>query len=127
VHLLSCKLTISGKLGMGMVKETVAEIGWGLQATFYRVANIVTVVVKKTALSFGTVGESYTIGETCPSGYRPIDTAMLTVQRNYQQTIMEPIYFEFKSDGRILITNNNGNYLLHQGMATWLTKDDFPN
>lgn len=110
------------------IRRDNVAIGYGLTATLKRIDDEVTLVIRNTINNQVPDG-ARKMGETIPSGFRPISPQSVVTSVNVGATIMDNTYhFDFIEDGSIL---NRSKGLMAvpkeiHATATWKTSDPWP-
>ena len=105
-----------------------AESGlmWGVNATFLRIGNLVTVSVTRIICNINEIIENGKAREQIPSGFRPISQAHLTLTGNLNTTIDATCIVHLETDGSIRYTNNKKGNRVWTGTVSYTTVDEFP-
>lgn len=105
-----------------------AESGlmWGVNATFLRIGNLVTVSVTRIICNINEIIENGKAREQIPSGFRPISQAHLTLTGNFNTTIDATCIVHLETDGSIRYTNNKKGNRVWTGTVSYTTVDEFP-
>lgn len=106
--------------------QAESSLMWGVNATFLRIGNLVTVSVTRIICNINEIIENGKAREQIPSGFRPISQAHLTLTGNFNTTIDATCIVHLETDGSIRYTNNKKGNRVWTGTVSYTTVDEFP-
>lgn len=106
--------------------QAESSLMWGVNATFLRIGNLVTVSVTRIICNINEIIENGKARERIPSGFRPISQAHLTLTGNFNTTIDATCIVHLETDGSIRYTNNKKGNRVWTGTVSYTTVDEFP-
>ena len=106
--------------------QAESSLMWGVNATFLRIGNLVTVSVTRIICNINEIIENGKAREQIPSGFRPISQAHLTLTGNFDTTIDATCIVHLETDGSIRYTNNKKGNRVWTGTVSYTTVDEFP-
>ena len=106
--------------------QAESSLMWGVNATFLRIGNLVTVSVTRIICNINEIIENGKAREQIPSGFRPISQAHLTLTGNLNTTIDATCIVHLETDGSIRYTNNKKGNRVWTGTVSYTTVDEFP-
>lgn len=106
--------------------QAESDLMWGVNATFLRIGNLVTVSVTRIICNINEIIENGKARERIPSGFRPISQAHLTLTGNFNTTIDATCIVHLETDGSIRYTNNKKGNRVWTGTVSYTTVDEFP-
>jgi hypothetical protein len=106
--------------------QAESSLMWGVNATFLRIGNLVTVSVTRIICNINEIIENGKAIEQIPSGFRPISQAHLTLTGNFNTTIDATCIVHLETDGSIRYTNNKKGNRVWTGTVSYTTVDEFP-
>ena len=106
--------------------QAESSLMWGINATFLRIGNLVTVSVTRIICNINEIIENGKAREQIPSGFRPISQAHLTLTGNFNTTIDATCIVHLETDGSIRYTNNKKGNRVWTGTVSYTTVDEFP-
>ena len=106
--------------------QAESSLMWGVNATFLRIGNLVTVSVTRIICNINEIIENGKAREQIPSGFRPISQAHLTLTGNFNTTIDATCIVHLETDGSINYTNNKKGNRVWTGTVSYTTVDEFP-
>ena len=106
--------------------QAESSLMWGVNATFLRIGNLVTVSVMRIICNINEIIENGKAREQIPSGFRPISQAHLTLTGNFNTTIDATCIVHLETDGSIRYTNNKKGNRVWTGTVSYTTVDEFP-
>lgn len=106
--------------------QAESSLMWGVNATFLRIGNLVTVSVTRIICNINEIVENGKAREQIPSGFRPISQAHLTLTGNFNTTIDATCIVHLETDGSIRYTNNKKGNRVWTGTVSYTTVDEFP-
>ena len=106
--------------------QAESSLMWGVNATFLRIGNLVTVSVTRIICNINEITENGKAREQIPSGFRPISQAHLTLTGNFNTTIDATCIVHLETDGSIRYTNNKKGNRVWTGTVSYTTVDEFP-
>ena len=106
--------------------QAESSLMWGVNATFLRIGNLVTVSVKRIICNINEIIENGKAREKIPSGFRPISQTHLTLTGNFNTTIDATCIVHLETDGSIRYTNNKKGDRVWTGTVSYTTVDEFP-
>lgn len=106
--------------------QAESDLMWGVNATFLRIGNLVTVSVTRIICNINEIIENGKARERIPSGFRPISQAHLTLTGNFNTTIDATCIVHLETDGSIRYTNNKKGDRVWTGTVSYTTVDEFP-
>ena len=106
--------------------QAESSLMWGINATFLRIGNLVTVSVTRIIKNIASIVENAKAVERIPAGFRPISQAHLTLTGNVNATIDATCIVHLEPDGAIRYTNNKFGDRVWTGTVSYTTVDEFP-
>nr|DAV69777.1 MAG TPA: tail protein [Caudoviricetes sp.] len=106
--------------------QAESSLMWGVNATFLRIGNLVTVSVTRIICNINEIVENGKAREQIPSGFRPISQTHLTLTGNFNTTIDATCIVHLETDGSIRFTNNKKGNRVWTGTVSYTTVDEFP-
>ncbi|MFS9017931.1 hypothetical protein QM953_10640, partial [Streptococcus cristatus] len=106
--------------------QAESSLMWGVNATFLRIGNLVTVSVTRIIKNIASIVENGKAVERIPAGFRPISQAHLTLTGNVNATIDATCIVHLEPDGAIRYTNNKFGDRVWTGTVSYTTVDEFP-
>lgn len=106
--------------------QAESSLMWGINATFLRIGNLVTVSVTRIIKNIASIVENGKAVERIPAGFRPISQAHLTLTGNVNATIDATCIVHLEPDGAIRYTNNKFGDRVWTGTVSYTTVDEFP-
>ena len=106
--------------------QAESSLMWGVNATFLRIGNLVTVSVIRIIKNIASIVENGKAVERIPAGFRPISQAHLTLTGNVNATIDATCIVHLEPDGAIRYTNNKFGDRVWTGTVSYTTVDEFP-
>lgn len=106
--------------------QAESSLMWGVNATFLRIGNLVTVSVTRIICNINEIIENGKAREQIPSGFRPISQTHLTLTGNFNTTIDATCIVHLETDGSIRYTNNKKGNRVWTGTVSYTTVDEFP-
>lgn len=106
--------------------QAESSLMWGVNATFLRIGNLVTVSVTRIICNINEIIENGKARERIPSGFRPISQTHLTLTGNFNTTIDATCIVHLETDGSIRFTNNKKGNRVWTGTVSYTTVDEFP-
>lgn len=106
--------------------QAESSLMWGVNATFLRIGNLVTVSVTRIICNINEIIENGKARERIPSGFRPISQTHLTLTGNFNTTIDATCIVHLETDGSIRFTNNKTGNRVWTGTVSYTTVDEFP-
>jgi hypothetical protein len=106
--------------------QAESSLMWGVNATFLRIGNLVTVSVTRIIKNIASIVENGKAVERIPAGFRPISQAHLTLTGNFNATIDATCIVHLEPDGAIRYTNNKFGDRVWTGTVSYTTVDEFP-
>lgn len=106
--------------------QAESSLMWGVNATFLRIGNLVTVSVTRIIKNIASIVENGKAIERIPAGFRPISQAHLTLTGNVNATIDATCIVHLEPDGAIRYTNNKFGDRVWTGTVSYTTVDEFP-
>ena len=106
--------------------QAESSLMWGINATFLRIGNLVTVSVTRIIKNIASIVENAKAVERIPAGFRPIAQAHLTLTGNVNATIDATCIVHLEPDGAIRYTNNKFGDRVWTGTVSYTTVDEFP-
>ncbi|WP_053090618.1 phage tail protein [Streptococcus cristatus] len=106
--------------------QAESSLMWGVNATFLRIGNLVTVSVTRIIKNIASIVENSKAVERIPAGFRPISQAHLTLTGNVNATIDATCIVHLEPDGAIRYTNNKFGDRVWTGTVSYTTVDEFP-
>lgn len=106
--------------------QAESSLMWGVNATFLRIGNLVTVSVTRIICNINEIIENGKAVERIPAGFRPISQAHLTLTGNFNATIDATCIVHLEPDGAIRYTNNKFGDRVWTGTVSYTTVDEFP-
>ena len=106
--------------------QAESSLMWGVNATFLRIGNLVTVSVTRIIKNIASIVENGKAVERIPDGSRPISQAHLTLTGNVNATIDATCIVHLEPDGAIRYTNNKFGDRVWTGTVSYTTVDEFP-
>lgn len=106
--------------------QAESSLMWGVNATFLRIGNLVTVSVTRIICNINEIIENGKAREKIPSGFRPISQTHLTLTGNFNTTIDATCIVHLETDGSIRYTNNKKGDRVWTGTVSYTTVDEFP-
>lgn len=106
--------------------QAESSLMWGINATFLRIGNLVTVSVTRIIKNIASIVENAKAVERIPAGFRPISQAHLTLTGNVNATIDATCIVHLEPDGAIRYTNNKFGDHVWTGTVSYTTVDEFP-
>ena len=106
--------------------QAESSLMWGVNATFLRIGNLVTVSVTRIICNINEIIENGKAIEQIPSGFRPISQTHLTLTGNFNTTIDATCIVHLETDGSIRYTNNKKGNRVWTGTVSYTTVDEFP-
>nr|DAP95790.1 MAG TPA: Neck appendage protein [Caudoviricetes sp.] len=106
--------------------QAESSLMWGVNATFLRIGNLVTVSVTRIICNIDEIIENGKARERIPSGFRPISQTHLTLTGNINTTIDATCIVHLETDGSIRFTNNKKGNRVWTGTVSYTTVDEFP-
>lgn len=106
--------------------QAESSLMWGVNATFLRIGNLVTVSVTRIIKNIARIVENDKAVERIPAGFRPISQAHLTLTGNNNATIDATCIVHLEPDGAIRYTNNKFGDRVWTGTVSYTTVDEFP-
>jgi phage minor structural protein len=106
--------------------QAESSLMWGVNATFLRIGNLVTVSVTRIICNINEIIENGKAVERIPAGFRPISQTHLTLTGNFNTTIDATCIVHLETDGSIRYTNNKKGNRVWTGTVSYTTVDEFP-
>ena len=106
--------------------QAESSLMWGVNATFLRIGNLVTVSVTRIIKNIASIVENSKAVERIPAGFRPISQAHLTLTGNVNATTDATCIVHLEPDGAIRYTNNKFGDRVWTGTVSYTTVDEFP-
>ena len=106
--------------------QAESSLMWGVNATFLRIGNLVTVSVTRIICNINEIIENGKAVERIPAGFQPISQTHLTLTGNFNTTIDATCIVHLETDGSIRYTNNKKGNRVWTGTVSYTTVDEFP-
>lgn len=102
------------------------ELGWNVIGNVVRNGNVVTISVERKITNIETESSYRELRETIPTGFRPAQEVVLTLQGYSGSIISGTAILHLASDGKIRLTTKYPGKNFWAGTVTYITNDPYP-
>lgn len=102
------------------------ELGWNVIGNVVRNGNVVTISVERKITNIEAESSYRELRETIPTGFRPAQEVVLTLQGYSGSIISGTAILHLASDGKIRLTTKYPGKNFWAGTVTYITNDPYP-